>query len=592
MLQGIPLLSNPDLPKMRLAPTERSITMPFVISASFPLGIYQGSDGSGEPEPYPSPDRLYKAFVSVAYRVFRFKNDSDEQEELSLSAIVEALAWLESNPPNAVRLPPIPSNSEQVRTQATVYRDKGVILKSGESKKDPAPASIATAYPEGEDGAIKWQWREEPSEGVLQSLTILAAEIPYLGEAASVARITTEVMQVADFPLQNSVILSTDPYAFTNDIVFNVPMKGRLQELQRGYLQAYPAKRKIAKKDKEEEKNFLANNLDECVESVGYMRNRGDDGDGAHEIVTPWPRGLALRVALPGSTRVWRPDQTEYVEWAVALHRFLVKQWGFGCSPYLTGKYAKSLGVAQPANNVSIQVVVPDSRMSESVVHSGLNHSISRKTQPDSAFFLLMIPTDMPGADYEKLRTLCDSVVGWRLYYRGACMSIQMTGCAEVDLTHLWKKPEIGMHRFWIPSPMGISETRTIPSIDGVHHWGAKEFIQMSLAHVWRNRMSKGIGSREQRYWNLIDQISSSGSGFRVFGAQTILRTNMGRYSHHRDASNILKGFSGLIEISGNSMQTAAAAIGQSRHLGGGFLVPIDIPGQLLDRKGAPSWIK
>lgn len=44
--------------------------MAFAITANFLLGTYQGSDSGGRPEPYPSPDRLYKACVAAAYNTF------------------------------------------------------------------------------------------------------------------------------------------------------------------------------------------------------------------------------------------------------------------------------------------------------------------------------------------------------------------------------------------------------------------------------------------------------------------------------------------------------------------------------------------
>ena len=47
--------------------------MAFAITANFLLGTYQGSDSGGRPEPYPSPDRLYKACVAAAYNTFDSK---------------------------------------------------------------------------------------------------------------------------------------------------------------------------------------------------------------------------------------------------------------------------------------------------------------------------------------------------------------------------------------------------------------------------------------------------------------------------------------------------------------------------------------
>lgn len=70
-------------------------------------------------------------------------------------------------------------------------------------------------------------------------------------------------------------------------------------------------------------------------------------------------------------------------------------------------------------------------------------------------------------------------------------------------------------------------------------------------------------------------------------------------YVHRANESNILHGMNALIAISdaGESLDCAALAIGQSRHLGGGFLVPADfaVSALQLDEgfgKGVPIWLK
>ena len=54
----------------------------------------------------------------------------------------------------------------------------------------------------------------------------------------------------------------------------------------------------------------------------------------------------------------------------------------------------------------------------------------------------------------------------------------------------------------------------------------------------------------------------------------------MASYAHHTNASNVLRAMNAMIAISdeGDSLDCAALAIGQSRHLGGGLLVPYDVP--------------
>ena len=66
--------------------------MAFAITANFLLGTYQGSDSGGRPEPYPSPDRLYKACVAAAYNTFDFERQTDDRV-LTDEQIKNALAW-------------------------------------------------------------------------------------------------------------------------------------------------------------------------------------------------------------------------------------------------------------------------------------------------------------------------------------------------------------------------------------------------------------------------------------------------------------------------------------------------------------------
>lgn len=75
--------------------------MAFAITANFLLGTYQGSDSGGRPEPYPSPDRLYKACVAAAYNTFDFERQTDDRV-LTDEQIKNALAWLEDNPPHSI----------------------------------------------------------------------------------------------------------------------------------------------------------------------------------------------------------------------------------------------------------------------------------------------------------------------------------------------------------------------------------------------------------------------------------------------------------------------------------------------------------
>ena len=134
--------------------------MAFAITANFLLGTYQGSDSGGRPEPYPSPDRLYKACVAAAYNTFDFERQTDDRV-LTDEQIKNALAWLEDNPPHSILLPRvIPPTSDAIS-----YRDKGY-LEKGKVKKSPDKASKAMSYCQNavESLLLTWQWDENQEQ--------------------------------------------------------------------------------------------------------------------------------------------------------------------------------------------------------------------------------------------------------------------------------------------------------------------------------------------------------------------------------------------------------------------------------------------
>ena len=92
----------------------------------------------------------------------------------------------------------------------------------------------------------------------------------------------------------------------------------------------------------------------------------------------------------------------------MALHRFLVKEWGIDPSPALVGKYAP--GIARPANNVSIQIIDADfkQRYSQQIRDDVV------KLNPG---FLILIPSDMSKGDIGKLRDVCAGAEGKSFFF-------------------------------------------------------------------------------------------------------------------------------------------------------------------------------
>lgn len=512
------------------------------------------------------------------------------------------MAWLEDNPPHSILLPRvIPPTSDAIS-----YRDKGY-LEKGKVKKSPDKASRAMSYCQNavESLLLTWQWDENPNQEVINTLNLLCGEVPYLGEACSVVELKViagggipEVQRDKTWTLEKGPMLSG---ISRHNRVFAVPGTGRLEELKRAYMAANPegkgkgknaAKSKI--RAKEAEQNFLNDYVPKETEGLAGYRPPFVHSERALEA--PWTRAIVMSVTVDeghqGEKSEWKPSESEYVGWAVALHRFLVKQWGVDPAPSLVGKYVS--GIKRPANNVAIQILDSELKSSYGIQ---LRDDVARKLPG----FLIMLPKDMPQHDMQKLYDVCKRSNGKTLYFSQAVPKLRLGESALIDAEHLWKPVSVGFVRYWMPRPLAIAETRPMPDPKKKRHWRAAESMYLALGHVWRDKYVPNDiqGTRESRYWETVDAVADQSSNFRIFDCRRVSRVNMIDYAHHTNSSNVLRAMSALIAISDGegSLDCAALAVGQSRHLGGGFLMPLDFPKNMIVpdghfEKGVPSWLK
>ena len=108
--------------------------------------------------------------------------------------------------------------------------------------------------------------------------------------------------------------------------------------------------------------------------------------------------------------------------------------------------------------------------------------------------------------------------------------------------------------------------------------------MALAIAYVWREYFthrqdyadtdeavnSPSVSIRESRYWSMADCVNKTQPG------------------------NLLMGMTALLSFDKQQwpIEQSAIAIGQSRHLGGGFLVPVDVYTQLIDKNGKPVWLR
>ncbi|MBT1180096.1 type I-U CRISPR-associated protein Csb2 [Bifidobacterium vespertilionis] len=572
--------------------------MPFAISARFLFATYRGSNSVGQLERYPSPERLYKALVSAAYGPFGFGAILDGSGSIvSADRLESAFQWLEQHAPDAIRLPESTPNA----VTPLRYRDQGVWdSKNGISKKIAAADLSCVAYSDTESGTLIWQWRHAPNSELREVLSALCWEVPYLGEACAPVRLHAYAFDDAAYPLANSLLMEADDFSFAgmaNMEEFAVPAPGHLQELRNGYAKAYPKKGSAAK-GSEDEKNVLSNDLMNCVRNVGYALGHPTAAAMHGSAICPWARGILIPACVDDTERPyarnWAPKDSELVAWCVAMHRLLVRQWGYGASPVLTGRYEGIPSTLRPANNVAIQILTPDMPIAD-----GLRGELPA--------FLIMLPHDIAPEDADAIERICRAVRGTRLYHRDAAQRLVLGDTREdIDLWRFWKPVERGCTRLWSPYPFCVRETRPIPDpTDARRRWGAREHVELSVGHAWRDSINEKAdasrnttdvssvtpSSREARYWSLVDRVVAS--GLRVVEAQSTGRPQMERYVHKVQPGVTLMGISALIGFDPSwQTDTTIAAIGQSRHLGGGLLLPVDIPTRLLDNMGKPGWAR
>ncbi len=516
--------------------------MPFAIVAEFPQGIYYGHVGEGQLDPLPSIDRVHSALLAAAgqgTRAVEGDNGGLHPSEDDL----RALEWLENTPPDGLALP----NRTVNRPDSRAYRDLGLLKpRLAGIRKVPKRDHNSVAI----GGSLIWVWEQDPPVRVRTALEDLCPDVSYLGQADSPVR-----MRVESAP-RRTVTHRRDPEARistsrSTDVDLTVPRPGRTNAL----IAAHAAV--IAGRDP----------------SLAQDRARSDESEErASVVLTATGREryvpLETRVSTPWESywivpfRGDRVRADERVAFAVALHRTLVAKHGADAPPLLTGNYADA-GL-KPANRLAIHVIDDD---------PGLTH---RPGTPQA--FVVAVPH---GANADEVRAVADALASAR-EVRALRRSVGIDAgsvVAELDASRFWTTPPESAQRVWQVLP-AVVETRSQGG-----RWNLADAVTLSVALVWRDELTGSEWSRlrgEQRYRALVARARER--GVEVLSARPIDRTTVDRYVHRvpeglmplpYEARILL----GDLEPSG----TAFVAIGQSRHLGGGRLLPLDLSRDVVD---------
>ena len=553
--------------------------MAFLIKATFRFGFYQGHDSySGQPEDYPSLLRLQQAFMAAGYSLYeniKSENSTSQNIERDLNlpkGIAGALRWFEGNPPDAIDFPKI-AGGTAIESKCLSYRRKGCLTQNdGLPKNSPGEPAVSRSHL---NGSIVWYWKDAPRENESRTLKQLAREVPYLGETLSAVKL--EVSEVDGIPETAHYRNLNQENSFKYKV--SCPNKGSVCHLNKFYEHAKKCNDKAINKLKDNGKP--TNEKSQHEFGVGPVYNSssrrfnfayyGNQTFNQTLNVCPWQQGFLLEAKWDGKNQLWQPHYSEYVAWAKAIHKALVKciTWQYGGNPYLPDSIKNSKNLA---NGLSIQIISHS-------LESKLNFKLP--TKHDAV--LLMLPHGISNDDVlcvkealQKLRFVYDGKLGK--------VKVKLSGhIPRLNLAEFWKEPKSGVVRYWKPTPCFVADSKKPKSkFNCDKKWTLEDTIFVSIGYVFKdilekdelNYIVKANGDAKRfRFAKAIKQANVKVENYRTIPLQA------NYYTYKQNKNSFFTAADALINLGdfSKTCNTAALAIGQSRHFSGGFLVPVDI---------------
>lgn len=532
--------------------------MSYSISADFLLGTYQGHDKRGHAERYPDLARFQSALVSAAHSLAAYTENENQKArdfdgELNLPGnFSAAVKWLEDNPPKAISLP---AATRVESSEIGAYRNKGLIAKGKDKEKEKEPAVSYTAL----GGPIVWWWNEPPSRDIQEALVLICHEVPYLGEAASLVRV--EAREGGEIPQDAWMRHEGIGLESVGLPVFSIPHKGRAKKLQDLYQkresQKIPSIAGDSFKSSEDENSdsWYGDMVGKAVYQYGLDDDIATGSD-------PWVFGYILEVEKGNGKACWPSLEEDRLRWSIAMHRALVSKCGNDVPLILSGKGTKTAldQLKLPANGVSVQIIDQSLPLGE-------------ESLVEDPAFLVMFPRR---ADPVEAETVSRAVELLGYVYDAKLGSVNVRKTRLVTLDHFWEAPAEGTSRWWQPIPLYIADNRP-PYRNSSKRpaWTLADTIRVSLGYVWRDDLNpEGKGTRRQL--ELLSLVANQ--GVVIAGERLLHPARPENYSYHMNKGSFFTAATAMVNLGSLGTERAAVAIGQTRHLGGGLLVPVDIP--------------
>jgi CRISPR-associated protein Csb2 len=523
------------------------------ITARFVLGAYQGKSPSGQPEAFPGTDRLLAALVAAAGSGPHAVGVGPELKIPDRHRA--ALRWLEGRAPSHLKLPDTTLNAPDV----VAYRRSGLLNRGTYGAGEAKPA-VARSFL---SGPVVWRWDEQPEAELFDALQELCAEASHLGEAQSL--VVIEAALDDEPPREALERVPSDELFPAEAVPVSTPLPGRLDELEGAHEALRTARRAAERTVAKDESEVVAHRPNRRIELVWYRLPRLQGTE-----LVPWDRALVLEVAPVDPSTVWPPPPEEVVAWCVAMHRALVRVLDPDVPPLVSGHYAP--GATLPANRLAIQVVGR---------HQPLGFKLSHGV--DAAFALLLPPSATP-EDQDAVVRAVHALASTRLY-RGRAGSLEVRRIVPVAASSFWRPPVTGLTRWWVTEPLAVAETRPAAR-PSAGRWTLVDALHLSIGLVHRDVLGLPPAKGNAAFRQVVEKARPQ---IDVVGIEQVAGPDLPRFVHKTNPGHLATAYRALFRAPGLLSETAPVAIGQSRHLGTGLLVPMDLPQRGSDTWAAPG---
>lgn len=489
------------------------------ISVSFPQGCYSGSD-QGSPEQLPSPARLHEAFLAAAAGGPWAR--ADGRVLVARDEHREALQWLEDHEPEGIA----PPEMELTIPHARRHRWRASPVTPTETGFEPRVAL---------DGPIIYVWPEAP-EPVIESLRMLAPEITHVGRADSVAIVDVGAKDGIDGTLEERAD-NRGPGR-----VMRIPRRGRTDALIKAHAAAMkPGGHFAGKMGKQAPDELVTGANEDATELRRFAVHPGAE----------WPFSEVWQLAVEAGDandpmRLLAPDLRVSV--AVGIHRAIVNAIETNVPSFVTGRDGD--GPLRGAGHLAIQLTTFDA---------------------EKAVVLLGIPTDVIDSDRDQLLRAIRGGLRARSVGRNP---------VRFALKNFAIRPAAP---FW-PQATAVMRTATPLVLDAPgrprsRSWTLHDAVLCSVGYAMRGVLEKDMEDRGlewQAGWAFrVELVRMLREHYDVRVVASRAHVSASRYVHRMRESELAVPVNAAVDLGKLApVPGGFLALGRTRHLGGGLLVP------------------